>query len=294
MTPLLTQAMAETAQRIEAAFETLLPHSDLPEGRVHEAMRYACMNGGKRLRPMLVIAASEIFSVAPESALRVAASLECVHCYSLVHDDLPAMDDSPLRRGRPTVHRKFDDATAILAGDGLLTLAFEILADPRTHADPLVRTNLITALAKAAGSHGMVGGQMLDLIGEDQPFDHATAARMQRLKTGALISYACESGAILAKVAEKFRQALSAYAHDLGLAFQIVDDLLDVEGDPDTTGKATGQDEAKTTFVSLMGVDRAREQAELLIDQAIGHLAVFDDRGALLRDIARFVLERKG
>ena len=292
MSPLLQTKMAETAAKIDDSFRVLLPESDLPEGRVYDAMRYACLNGGKRLRPLLVLASSEIFNVDPDSALRVATAIACVHCYSLAHDDLPAMDDSDLRRGKPTVHKEFDDATAVLAGDALQALAFEILANPHTHGDPLVRSELVTTLAKAAGAHGMVGGQMLDLIGENQALDHATVARTQRMKTGALIGFSCEAGAILAKVAERYRHALAAYAHDLGLAFQIVDDLLDVEGDSAETGKATGQDGTKTTFVTLLGGARAREQANLLVDQAIDHLAPFEDRAALLRDIARFVVER--
>jgi farnesyl diphosphate synthase len=219
-----------------------------------------------------------------------------VHAYSLVHDDLPAMDNSDLRRGRPTCHKAFDDATAILAGDGLLTLAFEVLAHADTHGDPTVRCELVRSLAQAAGSHGMVGGQMIDLIAEDRPdLDIGAITRLQRLKTGALIAFACESGAILGKASTDMRLALRGYAHDLGLAFQIADDLLDVEGSAGETGKPVGQDAAagKATFVSILGVERARAQAQLLVSQAVAHLDLFEERADLLRQAARFVVDRR-
>ncbi len=223
-------------------------------------------------------------------------AIELVHAYSLVHDDLPAMDNSDLRRGRPTCHKAFDEATAILAGDGLLTLAFEVLAQPDTHGDAGVRAELVAALAQAAGGHGMVGGQMIDLIAEHRPdLDIGAITRLQRLKTGALIAFACESGAILGKMPMELRLVLRAYAHDLGLAFQIADDLLDVEGSAADTGKPVGQDAAagKATFVSILGVERARAQAQLLVAQAVAHLDLFEERADLLREAARFVVERR-
>ncbi len=218
-----------------------------------------------------------------------------VHAYSLVHDDLPAMDDSDLRRGRPTCHKEFDEATAVLAGDGLLTAAFEVLAHPDTHSDPAVRCELVAALAAAAGAAGMVGGQMIDLIAERQALDIGAITRLQRMKTGALIAFACEAGAILAKAPAEPRIALRGYAHDLGLAFQIADDLLDVEGSAAETGKPVGADAAagKATFVSILGVGRARAQAELLIRQAVAHLDLFGGRAELLREAARFVISRR-
>jgi farnesyl diphosphate synthase len=218
-----------------------------------------------------------------------------VHAYSLVHDDLPAMDDSDLRRGRPTCHKEFDEATAILAGDGLLTRAFEVLAHPDTHADPAVRCELVAALAAAAGAAGMVGGQMIDLIAEHRQLDIGAITRLQRMKTGALIAFACEAGAVLAKAPLEARTALRGYAHDLGLAFQIADDLLDVEGSAAETGKPVGADAAagKATFVSILGVDQARRQAERLIGQAVTHLDLFGARAELLGEAARFVISRR-
>jgi farnesyl diphosphate synthase len=265
------------------------------EARVYDAMRYSALAPGKRLRPFLVVAGCSLFGVARRCALQVAAAIEMVHAYSLVHDDLPAMDDSDLRRGRPTCHRQFDEATAVLAGDGLLTSAFEVLAHPDTHGDPAVRCELVGALATAAGPAGMVGGQMIDLIAERQKLDIGAITRLQRMKTGALIAFACESGAILAKAAGEPRMALRGYAHDLGLAFQIADDLLDVEGSAAETGKPVGADAeaGKATFVSILGVERARAQAELLVRQAVAHLELFGQRAELLREAARFVITRR-
>ncbi|TMJ59242.1 MAG: polyprenyl synthetase family protein [Alphaproteobacteria bacterium] len=258
-------------------------------------MRYSALSPGKRLRPLLVLASARLFGVARRSALQVAAAIEMVHAYSLIHDDLPAMDDSDLRRGRPTSHKQFDEATAVLAGDGLLTTAFEVLADPDTHGDPAVRAELVAALAAAAGAAGMVGGQMIDLIAEKQPLDIGAITRLQRMKTGALIAFSCEAGAILAKAAAELRLALRGYAHDLGLAFQIADDLLDIEGSSAETGKPVGADAAagKATFVSILGVERARAQAELLIKQAVAHLDLYEERAELLRQVARFVVNRR-
>lgn len=290
------EALAETARLVDAALDRLLAVPTGPEARVFEAMRYSALAPGKRLRPFLVLASSHLFSVQRRSALQVACAIEMVHAYSLVHDDLPAMDDSDLRRGRSTCHKQFDEATAVLAGDGLLTHAFEVLAQPDTHGDPAVRCELVSALAQAAGGHGMVGGQMIDLLAENDPdLDIGAITRLQRLKTGALIAFACEAGAILAKAAPELHLALRGYAHDLGLAFQIADDLLDVEGDSQETGKPTGSDAAagKATFVSILGVERARAQAELLVRQAVAHLDPFEERAELLRSAARFVVDRR-
>lgn len=291
-----TDALADAARLTDAALGKLVPIPPGLESRVFEAMRYAALAPGKRLRPFLVLASAQLFSVAQRSALQVAAAIELVHAYSLVHDDLPAMDDSDLRRGRPTCHKAFDEATAILAGDGLLTLAFGVLADPDTHGDPAVRCELVAVLAAAAGGHGMVGGQMIDLIAEHRPdLDIGAITRLQRLKTGALIAFACEAGAILGKAPAEARIALRGYAHDLGLAFQIADDLLDVEGSAGETGKPVGQDAAagKATFVSILGIERARAQAALLVRQAAAHLEPFEERADLLRQAARFVVERR-
>jgi len=289
-------ALGEAAAVTDAVLDKMIALPDGLERRVFDAMRYAALAPGKRLRPFLVLASAKLFAVARNCALQVAAAIELVHAYSLVHDDLPAMDNSDLRRGRPTCHKAFDDATAILAGDGLLTLAFEVLAHPHTHGDPAVRAELVLALAQAAGGHGMVGGQMIDLIAEHRPdLDIGTITRLQRLKTGALIAFACEAGAILGKAPAELRLALRGYAHDLGLAFQIADDLLDIEGSAAATGKPVGQDAAagKATFVSILGAERARAQAELLVAQAVAHLDPFAERADLLRQAARFVVDRR-
>jgi farnesyl diphosphate synthase len=288
-------ALAQAAQMTDIALEKLLVVPADLEARVYQAMRYSALAPGKRLRPFLVLAGAQLFGVARRCALQVAVAGEMVHAYSLVHDDLPAMDNSDLRRGRPTCHKEFDEATAVLAGDGLLTAAFEVLADPDTHGDPAVRCELVAALAGAAGAAGMVGGQMIDLIAEHQTLDIGAITRLQRMKTGALIAFSCEAGAILAKAPHELRTALRGYAHDLGLAFQIADDLLDVEGSAAETGKPVGADVAlgKATFVSILGVPRARAQAELLIRQAIAHLDLFEQRAELLREAARFVITRR-
>lgn len=288
-------ALAEAAEAVEIVMGRLLPLPELVEARLFEAMRYGCLNGGKRLRPFLVLSSANLFGVNTDCALRVGAAVEMLHSYSLIHDDLPAMDDGDLRRGRPTVHREFDEATAILAGDALLTYAFEVLADPATHEDPNVRCQLVAALGKAAGAHGMVGGQMLDLIAEHEAFDITTITRLQRMKTGDIIAFSCEAGAILGKASPPQRLALRAFAHDLGLAFQIVDDLLDVEGTEAETGKSVGRDAdaGKATFVSILGRERARAQAELLAAQAAQHLDIFDGRAGLLKAVADFVVHRR-
>jgi farnesyl diphosphate synthase len=289
------EALAQAATLTDSALDRLLVVPPDLEARVYQAMRYSALAPGKRLRPFLVLAGARLFGVARRCALQVAAAIEMVHAYSLVHDDLPAMDDSDLRRGRPTCHKEFDEATAVLAGDGLLTTAFEVLAHSDTHADPAVRCELVAALAAAAGAAGMVGGQMIDLIAEHQLLDIGAITRLQRMKTGALIAFACEAGAILAKAPAEPRTALRGYAHDLGLAFQIADDLLDVEGSAAETGKPVGADAAagKATFVSILGVGRARTQAELLVRQAVAHLDLFGGRAELLREAARFVISRR-
>jgi farnesyl diphosphate synthase len=291
-----TEALTEAARLTDALIDRLIPLPPGPEARVFHAMRYSALAPGKRLRPFLVLASAQLFSVSRRSALQAAAAIELVHSYSLVHDDLPAMDNSDLRRGRPTCHKEFDEATAILAGDALLTYAFEVLAQPDTHGDPAVRCELVAALAQAAGASGMVGGQMIDLLAEnDSTLDIGAITRLQRLKTGALIAFACEAGAILGKAASEARLALRGYAHDLGLAFQIADDLLDVEGSAAETGKPTGSDAAagKATFVSILGVERARAQAALLVGQAVAHLDLFEEKAELLRQAAHFVINRR-
>ncbi|MCE9649694.1 MAG: polyprenyl synthetase family protein [Parvibaculum sp.] len=288
-------AMARSQGAVEGQLDALLPRAEGPEARVFEAMRYAVLVGGKRFRPFLVCESAKLFGVHSGSALRAAAAVECVHTYSLVHDDLPCMDDDELRRGQPTVHRKFDEATAVLAGDALLTQAFEILADESTHELGEIRVELVRRLAEAAGARGMVGGQMIDLASEGHTLDIGAITRLQRLKTGALIAWSCEAGAVLGRASDELHHALHAYAHDLGLAYQIADDLLDVEGEAGVVGKATGKDAdaGKATFVSILGVERARAQARMLSDQAIQHLDLFDEKADLLREAARFVINRR-
>lgn len=293
--PELQTALAATVDGMRTTIETLLPIPEGPENKLIEAMRYATLEGGKRIRPFLVIESAKLFGVDHLRAKRVAAALEFIHCYSLVHDDLPAMDNADLRRGLPSLHKKYDEATAILAGDALLTLAFEVLGESETHEDPHVRCELITLLAKASGMNGMVGGQMLDLIGEKANFDVGQISRLQRMKTGMLMSFACEAGAILGKADEGRRKALRNYAFDLGLAFQVTDDILDVEGDPEETGKEKGKDAGagKSTFVTTLGHEQAKMRAEMLVHQAIRHLHMFDNRAALLKAFALYVLERR-
>jgi farnesyl diphosphate synthase len=291
----LQEKMDEAVAAVNTTMGRLLPDTDDPESPLFQAMRYGALSGGKRMRPFLLTQSAALFYVDPSRARRAAAAIEFVHCYSLIHDDLPAMDNAELRRGKPTVHRAYDEATAILAGDALLTFAFEVLSDHETHEDPRVRCELVGQLARAAGPGGMVGGQMLDLIGEKQEFDLGTISRLQRMKTGRLMSFACEAGAILGRGGEAHRKALCNYAHDLGLAFQVTDDILDVEGKPEETGKDAGKDAraGKATFVSTMGKDQARQRAEMLVEQAKRHLHIFEHRADTLRELADYVLTRR-
>lgn len=291
----LDAALAATARAVERQISELLPQRVVSHSRLIDAMRYAALGGGKRLRPFLVVQSAGLFGVEESRAMRTAAAIELIHCYSLVHDDLPAMDDDALRRGRATAHIEFDEATAILAGDGLLTVAFEILGDPASHENAEVRAALVLALARAAGMDGMVGGQMIDLAAEGKALDLTQITELQAMKTGALIAVSVDAGAILGQAGQDARAALAAYARDLGLAFQIADDLLDVEGDEAEVGKGVGKDAAagKATFVSLLGVEGARTRAAELVEAATGHLAMFDARADLLRAVAHFVIARR-
>lgn len=291
----LSEALEAFAKEIDGVLDALIEPPEGPEARLFDAMRYAVLLGGKRLRPFLVTTCADMFLVQRACSLRVAAAVEMVHAYSLVHDDLPCMDDDDLRRGRPSTHKQFDEATAVLAGDTLLTRAFEVIAARETHELAEVRSELVEALATAAGGHGMTGGQMIDLLAEEGgDLQIAEITRLQNMKTGALLAFSCEAGAILGRASGAQRTALHGYAHDLGLAFQIKDDLLDVEGDEATVGKRTGKDEAagKATFVSILGVERARRQARILADQANAHLQEFGGEADFLREVARFVIER--
>ncbi|MEO1044166.1 MAG: farnesyl diphosphate synthase [Pseudomonadota bacterium] len=293
-TSLLSEAFTGIAEDIDAVFDRILPIPEDPRAPLFAAMRHAAIGGGKRVRPLLLTETASLFGVDRNAALLASTAVEAIHVYSLIHDDLPCMDDDDLRRGKPTVHKAFDEATAVLAGDSLHDLAFEILSSVDVHSDPFVRVELVSALATSSGPSGMAGGQMMDLAADGQQFDLATVTRLQQMKTGALIGVSVEMGAILGRLPEEGRAPLRAYARDIGLAFQIADDLLDVEGDEELAGKALGKDEdaGKATFLSLLGVDRAREQAFFLVDQAVGHLQDFGDEANVLRALARFIVER--
>jgi farnesyl diphosphate synthase len=300
--PDFSKRLDKTAEETEALLGKLLSEKVEADEivrprRLMDAMRYSSLGGGKRLRPFLVVESAAIFGVPRESALLAGAALECIHCYSLIHDDLPAMDNSDLRRGRPTLHRKTDDATAILAGDGLLTLAFDIITRDQIHGDPAVRLLLTRALARAAGVGGMVGGQILDLAGEGRFGDREAVdvARVQQMKTGALLRFGCIAGALLGQASSSEYQALDDYGRALGEAFQIADDLLDVEGDAASLGKPSGQDAAlgKTTFVTQLGIEGARQRVRDLLARADSALSIFGHRGDVLRATSRFVAERK-
>jgi len=279
---------------VDAFFaRTLAPTGDNRE-RLFEAMRHAAIGGGKRLRPLLTVAASRLFAIDRNRAIRVGCAIEAIHVYSLIHDDLPCMDDADLRRGKATVHKAFGEAEAVLAGDSLHALAFEILADPETNNDPWVRGELALELARAAGPNGMAGGQMMDIVAENAELDLAAITRLQQLKTGALIEYSVEAASIMAKLPAEARRPYRGYARNIGLAFQVADDLIDHSGDAAAAGKPTGRDASagKATFVSLLGEERARQQARLLVSQAIEHLSGHGSEADLLRAIARFAIER--
>jgi farnesyl diphosphate synthase len=292
----LTEAIARVAGAVEETLEAILPTIDGegPEATLFEAMRYATLGGGKRLRPFLVVATAALFDVPESVSLRVGAAVELIHSYSLIHDDLPCMDDDPVRRGKPSCHVKFGESTAVLAGDAMVPLAFEVLSDTKTHPDASVRGELVARLAHAAGSGGMVGGQMIDLAAEKLDLDIGEVTRLERLKTGALIEFCCEAGGILGRADAKALRTLGAFAHDLGLAFQITDDLLDVEGEAQRLGKAVGKDAArgKATFVTILGPTKARDQARLLAEQAARHLEIFGADARLLCEVTRYVVAR--
>lgn len=290
------QNLSECADKLTVVLDKLIAPAVGPEAQLMRAMRHGALAGGKRLRPFIVIEVGRMFDAPEKSLLRAASALECVHAYSLVHDDLPCMDDDDLRRGQPTVHKAFDEATAVLAGDALLTLAFEILSNSETHSDAVVRCKLIEVLALSSGARGMVGGQMIDMM---PSFDEDDAlnilARMQRMKTGALITCAAEFGAIVGGASESEHQALAGYTHDLGLAYQIKDDLLDVQGDEAVLGKAVSKDKdaGKQNFVSLLGEESAASRVEMLANQAKQHLSVFGNRADSLLKTVDFVLDRR-
>ncbi|MHA6333656.1 polyprenyl synthetase family protein [Qipengyuania sp. CAU 1752] len=291
---MLDAALTRIARDIDAVFDALLPVPDDTRAPLVEAMRYAAMNGGKRVRPLLLVTTAEMLGVARDPALRAACAVESIHVYSLIHDDLPCMDDDDVRRGKPTTHRRFDEATAVLAGDSLHALAFEILTAEETTSDPFTQAELVRCLATASGMSGMAGGQMMDMVAESSSYDLRDITRLQQLKTGALLAASVEMGAILARMPPEGRASLRAYSRDIGLAFQIADDLLDATGDEAAAGKALRKDDeqGKQTFVSLMGVDGARAQAEALVNQAVGHLAPFGHDAAVLRALARYIVER--
>ncbi len=291
----LPAAMARVAGVVEAALDALLPPTAGAEGRLIDAMRYAALGGGKRLRAFLAMETAALFSVAEACSARVAASIEMLHAYSLVHDDLPAMDDDDLRRGKPSTHKEFDEATAILAGDALQARAFEVLAEPDTHSDPQARCELVMALGSAVGGHGMAGGQMIDMLAEGKTLDGPMVTRLQALKTGRLIQFSAEAGAILGRASSQQRHLLAAYGRDLGAAFQIADDVLDVEGSTEELGKTGGKDAAagKATMVAVLGLDMARAHADMLARQAAGHLDGFGPRAANLQALAEFVVRRR-
>lgn len=290
----LEKELALIQQDIDAAFDDLLQVPADSRALLVEAMRYATIGGGKRVRPLLLVATAQMYGVDRDAALRAGCAVEAIHAYSLIHDDLPCMDDDDLRHGKPTVHKTFDEATAVLAGDALHALAFEILSDPMTSGDPFLRAELVSTLACASGFNGMAGGQVMDMAAQTNEFDLSAVTRLQQMKTGALLSAAVEMGAIMGHVGPEGRLHLKGYARDIGLAFQIADDLLDHEGDEGRAGKALRKDAAagKQTFLTLLGADRARDQARMLVEQAIGQLAQYGPEADVLRGLARFIVER--
>ncbi len=291
---LMKEALTRVQREIDSVFDAMLPVPQDSRARLVEAMRYATIGGGKRVRPLLLVSTAELFGVDRDRALRAACAIEAIHVYSLIHDDLPCMDDDDMRHGKPTLHKTFDEATAVLAGDALHALAFEILSDPETSADPFIRVELISTLGRASGKDGMAGGQMMDMMAEKEDYDLHTITRLQQLKTGALLAASVEMGTIMGHVPPEGRVHLRAYSRDIGLAFQIADDLLDHEGDEAKAGKALRKDEGqgKQTFVTLMGAEKAREQAKALVEQAAGHLAAHGEDARMLTAIARYIVER--
>ena len=291
----LNKHLISSAGAVTEILDELLSETDGYEQRLVHAMRYSSLGGGKRIRPFLVCASAKLFGVEEMRSLRVAAAVEMVHCYSLVHDDLPAMDDDDLRRGKPTCHIKYDEATAILAGDALLTKAFEVIADEETQFDPRIRTSLVAALAKSAGSAGMVGGQMFDLGAENAKLTLDEIIQLQRMKTGALIAASCELGAIMGQATDEEKFSLNQYSNDIGLAFQIIDDLLDITGNEAEVGKKIQKDAVagKATFVSLMGLDAARQKAQELSLQAQDRIRLFGSEAAPLKALAEFIVNRR-
>jgi farnesyl diphosphate synthase len=291
----LDEALRAAAAEVEAAIDDLLPVPEGSEARLLEAMRYSTLGGGKRMRAFLVMETARLFRVDRRSAARAGAAVEMLHAYSLIHDDLPAMDDDDVRRGKPSCHKAFDEATAILAGDALQARAFEVLAEPDTHSNAEARVELVLALGHAVGARGMCGGQMIDMLGNGQSWSAEAIARMQALKTGRLIQFSAEAGAIMGRAPLHQRHLLAAYGRDVGAAFQIADDVLDVTGTAAEIGKTAGKDiaQGKATLVAAWGVERARAQAELLAAQAAGHVEGFGEDARLLRELAAFVVSRK-
>ena len=294
MPDVLAEALEQVQREVDGAFDAFLPVPEDTRARLVEAMRYSVIGGGKRVRPLLVCATAQLFGVTRQAAVNAGCAVEAIHAYSLIHDDLPCMDDDEMRHGKPTLHKAYDEATAVLAGDCLHALAFDILTMSDTSNDPFVRAELVAALSRASGHEGMAGGQMMDIVSDEQEYDLQQVTRLQQLKTGALLAASVEMGAILGRVPPEGRTHLRAYARDIGLAFQIADDLLDVEGDEEKAGKALRKDEGqgKQTFVTLMGSDAARAQAEILVEQAGQHLASHGADATLLVELARFIVKR--
>ena len=291
----LARALSETAAAVEEVLDAELPRPEGAQARLFEAMRYSILGGGKRLRAFLVRSGARLAGADDGGALLVAAALEMVHGYSLIHDDLPAMDDDDLRRGKPSCHVAFDEATAILAGDALLTLAFELLSDPRVHPDASVRCDLVRAMARAAGGEGMVGGQMIDLAAERGGADYELTVTLERMKTGALIAFSCEAGAVLARRDGEYRRSLREFGQDVGLAFQVIDDVLDVVGDEAALGKTVGKDAAagKATFIAALGLEGARREAVALVERGVARLDGLGEGAGPLRAFGEYVLARQ-
>ena len=291
----LARALSETAAAVEEVLDAELPRPEGAQARLFEAMRYSILGGGKRLRAFLVRSGARLAGADDGGALLVAAALEMVHGYSLIHDDLPAMDDDDLRRGKPSCHVAFDEATAILAGDALLTLAFELLSDPRVHPDASVRCDLVRAMARAAGGEGMVGGQMIDLAAERGGAEYELTVTLERMKTGALIAFSCEAGAVLARRDGEYRRSLREFGQDVGLAFQVIDDVLDVVGDEAALGKTVGKDAAagKATFIAALGLEGARREAVALVERAVTRLDGLGEGAEPLRAFGEYVLARQ-